>query len=90
MHWSHSFYERQDALTGCYSAPIHPFHTSLAARVTAHRCQPGALLELGAGGGSLRPLPPSSVMGSRRSTCGRGWGDTPDSWLPSMGSPSTR
>lgn len=50
MHWSHSFYERQDALTGCYGAPIHPFHTALAARITAHRGQPGSLLELGEGG----------------------------------------
>ncbi|GBF04324.1 N-methyl-transferase-like protein [Deinococcus aerius] len=53
MHWSHSFYERQDALTGCYSVPIHPFHTALAARVTAHRGRPGSLLELGAGGGQF-------------------------------------
>lgn len=53
MHWSHSFYERQDALTGCYAAPIHPFHTSLAARVTAHRGGPGTLLDLGAGGGQF-------------------------------------
>ncbi|GAA5511763.1 hypothetical protein Dcar01_00476 [Deinococcus carri] len=53
MHWSHSFYERQDALTGCYRTPIHPFHTALAARVTAHRGQPGTLLDLGAGGGQF-------------------------------------
>lgn len=53
MHWSHSFYERQNALIGCYDAPIHPHHTSLAARVTAHRGGPGSLLELGAGGGQF-------------------------------------
>ncbi|MEW6422317.1 MAG: hypothetical protein AB1511_11420, partial [Deinococcota bacterium] len=55
VHWSHSFSARQDAATGCHSAPpIHPFHTALAARVTAHREQPGSLLELGAGGGAHR------------------------------------
>ncbi|EYB66655.1 N-methyl-transferase-like protein [Deinococcus phoenicis] len=53
MHWSHSFYARQDALTGCYRTDIHPFHTALAARVTAHRGRPGSLLELGAGGGQF-------------------------------------
>ncbi|WP_216317786.1 class I SAM-dependent methyltransferase [Deinococcus aestuarii] len=53
MHWSHSFYERQDALTGCSHAPIHPFHTALAARITAHRGRAGSLLELGAGGGQF-------------------------------------
>lgn len=53
MHWSHTFYEQQDRLTGYYSKPIHPFHTGLAARVTAHRGQPGTLLELGAGGGQF-------------------------------------
>lgn len=53
MHWSHSFYERQDAATGCYSAPIHPFHTALAARMTAHLDGAGSLLELGAGGGQF-------------------------------------
>ncbi|MEF2277920.1 class I SAM-dependent methyltransferase [Deinococcus sp. YIM 134068] len=53
MHWSHSFYERQDALTGCYHAPIHTHHTTLASRVTAHRGGPGTLLELGAGGGQF-------------------------------------
>ncbi|WP_102126627.1 class I SAM-dependent methyltransferase [Deinococcus planocerae] len=53
MHWSHSFYERQDALTGCYHSPIHPFHTALAARITAHRGRAGSLLELGAGGGQF-------------------------------------
>lgn len=53
MHWSHSFYERQDALIGCSRRPVHPYHTALAARVTAHRGQPGTLLELGAGGGQF-------------------------------------
>ena len=53
MHWSHSFYARQDALIGSVRADIHPFHTSLAARVTAHRGHPGSLLELGAGGGQF-------------------------------------
>lgn len=53
MHWSHTFYEQQDRLTGYYSQPIHPFHTGLAARVTAHRGRPGTLLELGAGGGQF-------------------------------------
>ncbi|WP_034384511.1 bifunctional 2-polyprenyl-6-hydroxyphenol methylase/3-demethylubiquinol 3-O-methyltransferase UbiG [Deinococcus sp. YIM 77859] len=53
MHWSHSFYERQNALIDCYHAPIHPVHTALAARVTGHRGQPGTLLELGAGGGQF-------------------------------------
>ncbi|MBB5233070.1 class I SAM-dependent methyltransferase [Deinococcus budaensis] len=53
MHWSHTFYEQQDRLTGYYSQPIHPFHTALAARVTAHRGRPGTLLELGAGGGQF-------------------------------------
>lgn len=53
MHWSHSFYARQDAVTGCYGSDIHPSHTALAARVTAHRGGPGSLLELGAGGGQF-------------------------------------
>lgn len=53
MHWSHSFYERQDALIRCYRRPIHPSHTASAARVTAHQGGPGTLLELGAGGGQF-------------------------------------
>lgn len=52
-HWTESFYPQQDALTGCYTAPIHPFHTALASRVTAQLGRPGTLLELGAGGGQF-------------------------------------
>ncbi|ADV67429.1 class I SAM-dependent methyltransferase [Deinococcus maricopensis] len=53
MDWVHSFYDTQDELTGCHSSGLHPHHHALAARLTAHRGQPGSLLELGAGGGQF-------------------------------------
>lgn len=51
-HWAKSFYERQGELTGCYAAPIHPFHRELAAWVAGQH-QGRKLLELGAGGGQF-------------------------------------
>lgn len=53
MSWTQAFYSFQEQLTGCYEAPIHPFHRELAARITAHGGGPGRLLELGAGGGQF-------------------------------------
>lgn len=51
-HWARSFYERQGELTGCYAAPIHPFHRELAAWLAGQH-QGRRLLELGAGGGQF-------------------------------------
>lgn len=51
-HWAYSFYDVQDELTGCYAAPVHPFHLEKAAEV--RRDAPGLrLLELGSGGGQF-------------------------------------
>ena len=51
-HWAYSFYDFQDALTGCYADPVHPFHHERAAEV--RRDAPGVrLLELGSGGGQF-------------------------------------
>ena len=51
-HWARSFYERQGELTGCYAAPIHPFHRELATWLAGQH-QGRRLLELGAGGGQF-------------------------------------
>ncbi|MFC4426106.1 class I SAM-dependent methyltransferase [Deinococcus navajonensis] len=53
QHWSHTFYARQDQLTGWYGQDIHLFHKKQAARVTQHLGCTGTLLELGSGGGQF-------------------------------------
>ncbi|WP_135230381.1 class I SAM-dependent methyltransferase [Deinococcus fonticola] len=51
-HWAHSFYELQQQLTGCYSAPVHPFHYECVQQIQ-EAVPAGSLLELGAGGGQF-------------------------------------
>ena len=52
-HWSATFYDFQDSLTGCYGEPLHPYHYEQATRLTAHLGGPARLLELGSGGGQF-------------------------------------
>lgn len=51
-HWAQNFYERQGQLTGCYAAPLHPYHHEQAAWLRERHAGP-QLLELGAGGGQF-------------------------------------
>ena len=51
-HWAGHFYERQGELTGCYGAPIHPFHHELADWLRAEHAGQ-TVLEVGAGGGQF-------------------------------------
>ncbi|GAA5502908.1 hypothetical protein Dxin01_02655 [Deinococcus xinjiangensis] len=51
-HWAKSFYDFQDQVTHCYSAPIHHFHHEQARKVSEAYPQ-GRVLELGSGGGQF-------------------------------------
>lgn len=51
--WVVPFYDFQDRLTGCYSAPPHATHVEAARRLRGQYPQATRLLELGAGGGQF-------------------------------------
>lgn len=51
--WVVPFYDFQDRLIGCYSAPPHATHVEAARRLRGQYPQANRLLELGAGGGQF-------------------------------------
>ncbi|MCD0166407.1 bifunctional 2-polyprenyl-6-hydroxyphenol methylase/3-demethylubiquinol 3-O-methyltransferase UbiG [Deinococcus sp. 12RED42] len=51
--WVVPFYDLQDRLIGCYSAPLHAAHVEAARRLRGQYPQANRLLELGAGGGQF-------------------------------------